>query len=200
MQYAVTIFSLLSSLKCGSNAQCSMASGKPQCICTKGYTGDPYTNCLDIDECAAAICGLHALCINTPGSYDCRCEQGYIGNPFQLCTVEHEPVSGDLCRDVKCGPNAICNLGQCLCAPGFEGDDPYDAAVGCSAVSKCNYNTDCGYNEICTKIQNSNTRQCVDACSRALCGPNAFCVTDNHHRSGHYLNYISFIYGIFKTL
>ena len=72
-------------------------------------------------------------------------------------------------------------LGQCLCAPGFEGDDPYNTAIGCSAKSKCTYHTDCGYNEICTTLANTVHRQCVDACSRATCGPNAYCVTDNHH-------------------
>ena len=178
-----TQYETCADLKCGSHATCSMATGVPQCICQKGYTGNAYDKCLDIDECAASICSDNAICINTPGSYDCRCRSGYIGNPFTQCTKEDDGRIDDLCISQKCGPNAVCNLGQCLCAPGFEGDDPYNVAVGCSAVSKCTYNTDCGYNEICTKVQNSNSRQCVDACSRASCGPNAFCVTDNHHRT-----------------
>ena len=172
-----------STLKCGQNAICSMASGIPQCICTKGYTGNPFSNCLDIDECIAPVCGENAVCLNTPGSYDCRCKDGFIGNPYQICTVENDEERDDLCKNQKCGPNAVCNLGQCLCAPGFKGDDPYDAAVGCSAISQCTYHTDCGYNEICTVLPQTVHRQCVDACSRVNCGPNAYCVTDNHHMS-----------------
>ena len=63
------------------------------------------------------------------------------------------------CASIK--KHVICNLkkknvlGQCLCAPGFEGDDPYNTAIGCSAKSKCTYHTDCGYNEICTTLANT---------------------------------------------
>ena len=153
-------------LKCGNNAICSMTSGTPQCICTKGYTGNPYSNCLDIDECSVPVCGENAVCINIPGSYDCRCKNGFIGNPYQICTVENDEERDDLCKNQRCGPNAVCNLGQCLCAPGFKGDDPYDASKGCSAVSQCSYTTDCGYNEICTVLPNTVHRQCVDACAR----------------------------------
>jgi hypothetical protein len=182
-QSANLLGSTCSTLKCGSNAKCSMSTGAPQCICTKGYTGNAYSNCLDINECSAAVCGDNAVCINIPGSYDCRCKDGFIGNPFQICTVEDSAEREDLCRNQKCGPNAVCNLGQCLCAPGYEGDDPYSSTVGCSAISKCTYSTDCGYNEICIVLPNTVSRQCVDACSRANCGPNAFCVTDNHQMS-----------------
>ena len=143
------------SLKCGQNAICSMKTGSPQCLCTKGYSGNPYSSCLDIDECAAAVCGQNAVCINIPGSYDCRCKDGYLGNPYQICTEENDEERDDLCQNTKCGPNAVCNLGQCLCAPGFKGDDPYDTAIGCAAVSKCTYHTDCGYNEICTVLPNT---------------------------------------------
>ena len=56
--------------------------------------------------------------------YDIQCRFGFVGNPFEGCTPS-SPLSGqtereDLCRDTQCGPNAICNAGQCLCAPGFK--------------------------------------------------------------------------------
>ena len=169
------------SIQCGLNAACSISTGVPQCVCGKGYTGNPYSGCYDLDECSANVCGVNAVCINIPGSYDCRCKFDFVGNPFEACTAESKEEIDDLCNSVHCGPNAVCNLGQCLCAPGFEGDNPNDPAVGCSAISKCTYDTDCGYNEVCATNQNGISRRCVDACSRASCGQNAFCVTDNHH-------------------
>ncbi len=82
-----------------------------------------------------------------------RCKFDFVGNPFEACTAESKEEIDDLCNAVHCGPNAVCNLGQCLCAPGFEGDNPNDPAVGCSAISKCTYDTDCGYNEVCALNQ-----------------------------------------------
>ena len=89
-----------------------MVSGTAQCICTKGYTGNPFSACLDIDECSAANCGQNAVCINIPGSYDCRCKKDYIGNPYQICTEENDEERDDLCQTQECGPNAVCNLGN----------------------------------------------------------------------------------------
>ena len=91
-----------------------MVSGTAQCICTKGYTGNPFSACLDIDECSAANCGQNAVCINIPGSYDCRCKKDYIGNPYQICTEENDEERDDLCQTQQCGPNAVCNLGKVL--------------------------------------------------------------------------------------
>ena len=103
---------------------CSMATGRPQCVCRKGFEGIPYSECHDVDECLNPVCGPNAQCINTLGGYDCQCRFGFVGNPFEGCTPS-SPPSGqtereDLCRDTQCGPNAICNAGQCLCAPGFK--------------------------------------------------------------------------------
>ena len=89
-----------------------MVSGTAQCICTKGYTGNPFSACVDIDECSAANCGQNAVCINIPGSYDCRCKKDYIGNPYQICTEENDEERDDLCQTQQCGPNAVCNLGK----------------------------------------------------------------------------------------
>ena len=44
-----------------------------------------------------------------------------MGNPFEGCTPSSPGVEReDLCKATQCGPNAICNAGQCLCAPGFK--------------------------------------------------------------------------------
>ncbi len=167
-------------IKCGANAICSLATGLPVCVCQKGFEGLAYDSCRDVNECINDVCGDNAICINTAGSYDCRCKYGFVGNPFEACTVPGEQRE-DLCKDKKCGPNAICNVGQCLCAHGFKGDDPYDLVEGCSAVAGCNTNTDCGYNEICSTVPGGTVKFCVDPCAAAACGPNSFCVTDNHH-------------------
>ncbi|CAB4059875.1 unnamed protein product [Lepeophtheirus salmonis] len=171
-----------SKIKCGSGALCTISFGKPSCYCPKGYDGDPNRNCMDIDECLSEVCGKNAVCLNSLGSYDCRCKFGHTGNPFDRCIPESNQklVENDLCKGVNCGPNAVCNLGQCLCAPGYSGEDAY--TTGCLANAACTYNTDCGYNEICL-TNNHGGKVCVDACSRVQCGPNAFCVTDNHRRT-----------------
>ncbi|VDN12999.1 unnamed protein product [Dibothriocephalus latus] len=38
--------------------------------------------------------------------------------------------SADFCRDVRCGPNARCEAGKCVCEQGYEGD----AERGCQPI------------------------------------------------------------------
>ena len=160
-----------SEMKCGLNSICSVLTGRPECICQKGFTGIGYDKCLDIDECQIdTVCGKNAQCINLEGGYDCKCLIGFRGNPYTGC--QKETTEDDLCKNQHCGPNAVCSLGQCLCRHGFKGDDAYK---GCSAESTCQKTTDCGYNEVC---QNNI---CVDPCQNSICGPNSFCITDNHN-------------------
>ena len=162
--------------KCGENAECLKENGDQECSCKIGFSGNPFVGCNDINECSDNICGKNAVCINTIGSYDCRCQTEFRGNPFEACFPE-EPLVGDLCDSVQCGPNAVCAAGQCLCQPGFKGDAE-DLVNGCKS-STCSNNLDCGYNEICQSVKGSY--RCIDACSNIQCGPNSRCVTDNHH-------------------
>ena len=53
-----------------------MATGRPQCVCRKGFEGIPYSECRDVDECLNPVCGPNAQCINTLGGYDCQCRSG----------------------------------------------------------------------------------------------------------------------------
>ena len=163
--------------KCGINAECVPGgAGLRVCECKSGFTGNPFVGCQDINECSSNICGKNSVCINTIGSYDCRCQPEYKGNPFEECFPE-QPLEADLCTNKPCGPNAVCQLGQCLCLPGFKGDAE-DPRKGCQS-STCSNNLDCGYNEICQSVKGQY--RCVDACSNVQCGPNSRCVTDNHH-------------------
>ena len=36
---------------CGENTVCTDTDGSYNCACKAGYEGDPYVNCVDINEC-----------------------------------------------------------------------------------------------------------------------------------------------------
>lgn len=162
--------------------------------------------CEDINECNNNACGDSAVCINTLGSYDCRCKEGYAGNPFIMCSqvqggICREPENcqcsdkllcpngyscqrgqcKNLCADVKCGPKATCEAGQCFCPPGYVGN-PADLVVGCKIQGQCHSDLDCYDTEICFQL-GKGLRKCVDACSKVQCGPNALCLAENHRSS-----------------
>ena len=196
------------STQCGLHAQCRQGSRRVDCVCPIGFRGNPYIECSDVDECIGNACGMNAVCLNTVGSYDCRCEAGFNGNPFQMCMpliqatepclenpescgceTNTECPSGFNCQNGKCqlpcaktecGPNADCDNGVCLCLPGTSGN-PNELTNGCQA-SDCNNNLDCDYDEICIQSR-IGQRTCVDACERSQCGPNAFCVAQEHRAS-----------------
>ena len=173
-----TAVDVVAPCQCGDNAECSTSGYAGQvCQCKQGYDGNPFVGCYDVNECGSAnICGKNAVCINAPGSFDCRCEPGHKGNPFEGCYPD-QPLVADLCSTKRCGPNAVCKDGQCLCLTGFQGD-ANDVGRGCQS-STCSTNLDCGYNEICQSVKGQY--RCVDACGNVQCGPNSRCVTDNHH-------------------
>ena len=104
--------SLSPSGKCGANAVCSNSPGGFSCACKPGFTGDPFVNCYDVDECLdRTACGREGLCENLPGSFTCSCPNG---SPFQdglkSCTSELTCDSSD-----NCPGNAICQAGGCNC-------------------------------------------------------------------------------------
>lgn len=158
---------------------------------------------IDINECNGNACGNNAVCINSNGGYDCRCKDGYYGNPFTscqrvevgtckdpnfctcnqklLCPLEYTCVNGECvnkCNNVKCGPRSVCQDGTCVCPSGYFGD-PHDLRRGCKQQGHCSNDLDCKAQQICFQI-GKGTRKCVDGCSKQQCGPNAFCITENH--------------------
>lgn len=192
---------------CGSGAECRDSYGAPECFCPAGFAGNPYVQCVDIDECDNDnACGQSAVCINIPGSYDCRCKEGYAGNPFVMCSQIQVGICQDakacrcnskllcpsgftcergrcknLCERVQCGPRAGCDEGRCVCPPGYVGN-PSDLNEGCVVQGQCNSNADCHDSEICFQL-GKGLRKCVDACTKVQCGPNALCLGENHRSS-----------------
>ncbi|KAI3967456.1 hypothetical protein MKX01_012266 [Papaver californicum] len=67
-----------------------------RCTCKKGYTGNPYIGCQDIDECEeSTLCQEGTTCFNTHGSYFCACPPGYHGDGKQLhgCIEHRQKIS-----------------------------------------------------------------------------------------------------------
>ncbi|KAL2473593.1 Wall-associated receptor kinase-like 8 [Forsythia ovata] len=60
--------------------------GGYQCRCNKGYEGNPYLECHDINECEKPNkCLPFGTCTNTLGSYNCSCPDGYHGDGKIYC-------------------------------------------------------------------------------------------------------------------
>uniref|UniRef100_A0A1I8EWW2 Nidogen n=2 Tax=Wuchereria bancrofti TaxID=6293 RepID=A0A1I8EWW2_WUCBA len=76
---------------CAHNAMSFMdydRCGEPiqRCQCLKGFEGDGYSACDDIDECLQpGVCHENAICGNTPGHYFCTCADGFIGDGVSEC-------------------------------------------------------------------------------------------------------------------
>ncbi|KAI3853940.1 hypothetical protein MKX03_024166 [Papaver bracteatum] len=85
----------LTSYACRENSDCSESLNGPgyRCTCKKGFTGNPYLGCQDIDECkeSTSLCHEENTCINTLGSYFCACPAGYQGDGKKLdgCIHHH---------------------------------------------------------------------------------------------------------------
>lgn len=131
---------------CGLNAECSVISHTPNCVCILGYYGDPFSHC-DIQQtqipelinpCEPSPCGVNAQCKERNGVGSCICLPEYIGNPHEgcrpECSINSDCPSNKACIQNKCqdpcpgtcGQNANCqvvsHLPSCTCLSGFTGD------------------------------------------------------------------------------
>lgn len=159
---------------CAVDADCrtSQVCVKGQCRCTHGFIGTPQ-GCTDINECEDNPCHPSAHCQNLPGSYRCLCPEGTVGDPFLEpgcllpnqchrstdCADNLVCKSGkcqDPCEEVKCGPNAACNVFNhklvCSCPTNHLGD-PSDLKIGCFKV-ECLTNKDCAADRQCDARSN----------------------------------------------
>ncbi|KAI3934576.1 hypothetical protein MKX01_034030 [Papaver californicum] len=69
---------------CKNNTVCSNAPDNPgyRCACEKGYEGNPYLGCQDINECEDENNNpCYGICTNTIGGYNCSaCPEGSVGD------------------------------------------------------------------------------------------------------------------------
>lgn len=146
---------------CGSNAECRVISHTPNCFCSLGYTGDPFSQCIlqiqpisdeYTNPCVPSPCGANAECHAQDNAGSCSCLPNYIGDPYSgcrpECTVNSDCPYNEACLRNKClnpcpgtcGRNAECqvidHLPSCVCIPGYTGD-PF---IYCNSIpedSKC---------------------------------------------------------------
>ncbi|XP_046391541.1 neurogenic locus notch homolog protein 1-like [Ischnura elegans] len=132
---------------CGTNAECTVVSHTPNCVCLPGYTGDPFSQCIapQVPEarplerpCSPSPCGVNAVCREQNNAGSCTCLPDHIGNPYEGCRPEcvintdcpsHLACLQGKCKDPcpgTCGQNAACqvinHLPLCYCHPGHTGD------------------------------------------------------------------------------
>lgn len=119
------------------------------------FTGNPSTECLDIDECLTENrCGFGAVCKNTPGAYECICPEGTIPDPDPTIRC----IAVVTCKvDNDCPGNAICdNHHRCLCPEPNVGNG---CRHPCESIS-------CGPNAHCMIV--NKLAQCI--CSEGFAG------------------------------
>jgi hypothetical protein len=154
---------------CAADSDCrtSQICIKGQCKCGLGFIGTPQ-GCQDINECEDRPCHHSAVCQNLQGSYKCICPEGTVGDPFiePGCLLPNQCVRNtdcadnlvcktgkcqDPCEEVRCGPNAVCNVFNhkltCSCPTNHLGD-PFDVKLGCFKV-ECLEDSDCATDRKC---------------------------------------------------
>ncbi|KAG5895966.1 hypothetical protein JTB14_027966 [Gonioctena quinquepunctata] len=115
---------------CGHNAECRVISHTPNCVCSPGLIGDPFSGCSVppsppseiISPCTPSPCGANALCREQNNAGSCTCLPEYIGNPYEGCRPEcilnsdcpsNKACMRNKCQDPcpgTCGQNAECQV------------------------------------------------------------------------------------------
>ena len=180
-------------ISCGRNARCQALSSGYACACKNGFSGNPYKECFDVDECQSKSlhkCGVGAVCINLSPGYRCDCPTGYSGDGRFSC----EPIDvKTVCSsDFDCTNNAVCSsTGTCLCRTGFIAEGSQ-----CIDINECLNERICGPSSsttTCVNIPGSFRCECVppmlgnppskpcrDPCSEVNCGQHADCLIENN--------------------
>ncbi|KAM6551866.1 hypothetical protein CsatB_001674 [Cannabis sativa] len=81
----------MTSYACKENTVCvdSIPRDGYLCWCSKGYEGNPFLGCTDVDECKKEpnLC-KNGICQNTPGSFKCLCQKGYLPQNETICSLD----------------------------------------------------------------------------------------------------------------
>lgn len=133
---------------CGQNAECRVVSHAPNCVCSLGYEGDPFSRCIlkikqptiqeSVNPCLPSPCGTNAVCKERNNAGSCTCLPEYIGNPYEGCRPEcslnsdcpmNKACLRNKCIDPcpgTCGQNANCqtinHVPSCSCLPNYQGN------------------------------------------------------------------------------
>lgn len=89
-------------------------------------------------------------------------------NSLNFISTEQINDEIDLCNPSPCGPNAICNNGECTCLPEYQGDPFFECRP------ECVLNSDCPQDKACQK------NKCTNPCLSNACAANAICEVFNH--------------------
>lgn len=94
-------------VRCGLNSIC--ANG--QCICRQGFQRNAAGDCVFSCTGQSNLCPSNSRCI----SGECVCNAG-----FERRGMDCEPLLNvNACGGIACGSKQYCNLGRCICLPGF---------------------------------------------------------------------------------
>lgn len=165
------------------------------CVCTIGYSGDPFTQCSLIQQtpvyeqstpCSPSPCGSNAFCREQNGAGACQCLPEYEGNPYEGCRPEcvlnsdcqsNRACIRNKCADPcpgSCGQNAVCqvinHLPSCTCNYGYTGDPYHTCSIPrdeppAIVVNPCQPSP-CGPNSQCREVNS----QAVCSCSPTYIG------------------------------
>lgn len=161
--------------ECGPREVCESASG----ICVEGEICSSSDDCNDglaCDSCVGvcrvstggdfcqqnANCGFDQYC--DPCLHECRNASGLCGECFEdyQCGVEEDLCVSFASGGNYCGQN--CGSGLTPCPIGYRCNEEVDQCVpnsgSCSAVIRCQNDTECSGVQIC-----SPSGQCVDGCN-----------------------------------
>ncbi|XP_037295454.1 uncharacterized protein LOC119189544 isoform X2 [Manduca sexta] len=172
---------------CGTNAECNVINHVPSCACVKGYSGNPFVQCLKDEPtevsrpCQPSPCGPNSICRENGELASCECLPEYIGAPPDCrpeCTVSSECPSDRACHKFKCADpcRGTCGIGAhcqvinhsplCSCPAGTSGD-PFKRCfepviyVPDTPKQPCQPNP-CGSYSECRTINNSPSCSCIE--------------------------------------
>lgn len=182
---------------CGLNSDCRTQNHVAICTCRRGFTGDPFSQCVEIievptpptastDPCDLQPCGANADCDNGV----CTCLRDYQGDPYvgcrPECTLSTDCAPNKACLNKKCvdpcpgtcGESAQCDVLNhipiCSCPKGYTGDPFISCRIEerkpTTHTDPCQPNP-CGGNSLC----HATPAGAVCACQPGMLGSPPSC-------------------------